>query len=239
MFTLALIFFLAAFVQSMAGFGMALVAMPLLVRVLAVEMATPLVAIVAFVLEFVILLRYREAFRWRAVSRITLASLLGVPLGVWLLQRVDAAIITTVLGVIVSGYALYALVRPVLPQLTHNAWAYSFGFLAGMLGGAYGTSGPPVIVYGTARRWPPAEFKSNLQGFFLVNGLVIIVSHAVSGNVTAVLWQNFLFALPGLVLGLLAGLALSDRLDPNRFRQLVLVLLLALGASLLWSGLRG
>ena len=229
-----LIVFIAIFTQTVSGFGLALVSMPLLVAVLGIQTAAPLVALIAVVAEFILLLRYRADLNLRAVSRLVLASLIGIPVGVYLLRRVDVNVVTAVLGIIVVGYALYALFAPRLPQLASQAWAYGFGFTAGILGGAYNTSGPPVIIYGDCRAWPPAAFKSNLQGFFLVNSIVVIATHAASGNLTPEVWRNFLIALPAIFLALIAGFSLDRYINPHRFRQIVLVLLILLGASLIF-----
>jgi uncharacterized membrane protein YfcA len=149
------------------------------------------------------------------------------------LRHLDAAIVTTALGVILVGYALYALFSPQLPQLSGRGWAYGFGFVAGLLSGAYNTPGPPVIIFGNCRGWPPNEFKGNLQGFFLVNSLVVVAVHIVSGNYIADVWSNFLLALPGLAVGLIAGFLLSKRINADLFRKIVLLLLIILGARLI------
>ena len=228
-----LIVFVAIFVQTITGFGLALVSMPLLVYVVGIQEAAPLVALVAGLAESLLLLRYRADLNLRAVTTLTVASLVGVPLGILLLRRVDAGLVTAVLGVLVFSFALYALFGPSLPQLSGKGWAYGFGFVSGLLGGAYNTGGPPVIIYGNCRRWPPAEFKSNLQGFFLVNSTFIIVGHAVGGNFTPVVWREFVTAVPAILLALLLGFRLDRYLNAQRFRRVVLFALLGLGVSLL------
>ncbi|MCA9951548.1 MAG: sulfite exporter TauE/SafE family protein [Anaerolineales bacterium] len=228
-----LIIFFAVFVQSSVGFGFALVSMPLLVELLGIQIAAPLVAVVAFTSEIFVLLRYRHALQIRTVVRLVIAALVGIPLGILLLRQVDPIIVTRALGVILVAYALYALFSPRLPLLANQLWAYGFGFVAGILGGAYNTSGPPVIIYGNCRRWPPNEFKSNLQGFFVFSSITVVLTHALSGNYTAVVGQNYLYAIPGMVLGLLAGFSLDGRINPDLFRKIVLVILVVLGIRLI------
>ena len=228
-----LIVFFAIVVQAASGFGLALVSMPLLVGVIGVGTATPLVAVIGITAEIFLLRRYWQALNFSAVKRLSLASIFGIPLGVYVLREVDGRIVTTVLGIIVTGYALYALLAPRLPQLRQPGWAYGFGFLGGVLSGAYNTSGPPVIIYGTCRRWEPTTFKGNLQAYFLLTSLFALSAHALSGNFTAVVWQNYLLALPGIGLGLLVGHWVDGRLNPARFRQGVLLLLVLLGIRLI------
>jgi hypothetical protein len=119
-----------------------------------------------------------------------------------------------------------------LPRLEHNLWAFTAGFLAGVLGGAYNTAGPPVILYGNCRRWPRDNFKSNLQGFFMVNSIVVLISHFLAGGFTAEVWRIVPFGLGAAILGILAGLRLDKHLNPQTFRKIVLVLLLVVGIRL-------
>ena len=227
-----LIVFLAVFTQSLSGFGSALVAMALLPELVGMSVATPFVAVMAMTVEGILLVRYRTALNLRAVWRVAAASLVGIPLGMFILKRIDENAAMTVLGVVIVGYALYAFFELKPPALSHPSWAYAFGLLAGMLGGAYNTSGPPVVVYGNSQRWLPAEFKSNLQGFFFLNSVLVVSGHALSHNLTPVVWQNYGYALPALGLGILSGVSLDRLIDPGIFRKIVLVLLLVMGARM-------
>jgi uncharacterized membrane protein YfcA len=225
--------FMALFTQSLSGFGLSLVSMPLLVPVLGIQTAAPFVAVIALVGEIILLVYYREALNIGVVWRLAVTAVVATPLGVFLLRLAPERLVLSVLGIIVAGYALYALLNFQLPRLEHPLWAYSAGFFAGLLGGAYNTSGPPVILYGNCRRWPRDSFKSNLQGFFTVNSVVILLSHFVAGGLTAEVWRFVPFGLGAAVLGIMAGTRLDKVLNPESFRQVVLVLLLILGVRLL------
>ncbi len=230
---IGLITFFAILTQSFTGFGLALVSMPLLTSVVGLQTATPLVALISLTAEAIILARYRDALNLKAVKQIALASVFGVPVGVLILRQVNEAIILPLMGVIVAGYAIYALFGPRLPAMAHPYWANSLGFVSGVLGGAYNITGPPVIIYGHCRRWQPAEFKGNLQGFFLLNSTLVLIAHAVARNLTAPVWHDFVFTLPAIGLGALAGFALDKRVEPDRFRTIVLWLLVGVGLSLI------
>lgn len=197
-------------------------------------MATPLVALVAVVLETILLLRYREALDVHAIWRVVLAGLIGTPLGVLFLSRVDENLALRLLGFVISGYALYALLDLKLPRLEGSLWAYFAGLVGGLLGGAYNTSGPPVIVYADCRRWQPNVFKSNLQGYFIVSSLAVLVSHFLNGNITPQVWKAFWWTLPFVSVGILAGLSLDRWLNPFVFRRVVLVLLVLMGIRLIF-----
>ena len=226
------IIFLSVFTQSLTGFGSALVAMALLPQLLGLQVSAPLVALIAGTIELVLLARYRSAINLRSIWRLSLASLVGIPIGVVFLKRVDERIVLTLLGGLLAGYALYALFKLRPPELRSSGRGYLFGFLAGMLGGAYNTSGPPAIIYGDCQRWSPSEFKSNLQGFFLLGDLVVIASHALAHNLNAAVFEVYWPALPVIGAALLAGLSLDKSLNPHLFRKFVLVLLVVMGVRL-------
>ncbi len=227
------VIFLALFTQSLSGFGLALVSMPLLVPLLGIQTAAPLVALIALFGEIILLVYYRADLNLGVVWRLALASVVGTPLGVLLLRSAPERLVLGALGFVVTGFALYALLNLRLPKLEHSFWGYVAGFLAGVLGGAYNTAGPPVILYGNCRRWPREAFKSNLQGFFTLNSIVILVSHFVAGGYTAEVWRVVPLALGAAVLGIIAGLRLDKRLNPETFRKVVLTLLLLVGIRLL------
>lgn len=235
-YSLVFVFFIVlagCFTQSLTGFGVALVTMAMLPSVLGLQIAPPLVALVAIALEVLMLIRYRASLKFRSISGVLLSSLIAIPFGVLYFRRLDEEIALFILGFIIALYALYALTGFRLPELKHPAWAWLFGLVSGLLGGAYNTSGPPVIVYGNCRRWSPQEFKSNLSGFFLAGSLVVVSSHWAGGNFTSDVWFFFLASLPALLLGFLLGQGMDRWLNPETFRRIVLLLLVVLGLRLM------
>ena len=235
-YNLVLVFFIVlagCFTQSLTGFGVALVTMAMLPSVLGLQVATPLVALVAIALEFLMLLRYRASLKFRSIRGLLISSLFAIPAGVLYFRRLDEGIALFILGLVITLYALYALTGFRLPELKHPAWAWLFGLFSGMLGGAYNTSGPPVIVYGNCQRWSPQEFKSNLSGFFLVGSSVVVSTHWAGGNLTSDVGFFFLISLPALLVGFLLGQGMDKWLNPETFRRIVQILLIILGARLM------
>jgi hypothetical protein len=112
-------------------------------------------------------------------------------------------------------------------------WAYPAGFLAGCLGGAYNTPGPPVIVYGSLQQWPKDEYRAILQTLFFISGVLIVGSHLLAGHMTRSVWALYAWAAPALLLGLWTGTRLDRRVDQERFRTMVLVVILVLGTTLM------
>jgi uncharacterized membrane protein YfcA len=232
----ALVVFLASFVMGLAGFGIALVAMAFLPYLMAPAAAIVLLTIYAFVFSVIVVAQLRRDLAPRSLLHLVAGSLAGTAPGVWLLASIDARTLSRLVGAVLVVVVLLE-VRRVLPDRPPGRrWALGAGFLAGLVGAAVGTPGPPVIVYAATQGWSPRTMKANIMGFFVVNQGVILLGYWWAGLLTAsVLRLTATLALPALA-GVLAGAAAFGRLDPARFRRLVFALLLVSGLVLLIRG---
>ncbi|NER79768.1 MAG: sulfite exporter TauE/SafE family protein, partial [Leptolyngbya sp. SIO1D8] len=137
------------------------------------------------------------------------------------------------LGIFLIGFGIYRLANWHLLKLEASFWAIPFGFVAGILGGAYNTNGPPVVIYGEMRRWSPAQFRATLQGYFLPAGLGIAASHGLTGLWNAEIFRLYGVSLPGILGAIAIGGWINQRLTVGRFQFLLSGLLIFFGV-LLW-----
>ena len=230
---IAIVNFLATLSQTVVGFGAPLISMPFMIVWLGAKTATPLSALVGLLTSIFVLIYYRSHFNLQAVTKLVAASVIGVPVGTYFLNLVDPRSLKILLGVIVISYGLYSLFSPKLPKLRGKLWEYIFGFIAGIMGGALNTSGPIVVIYASFKQWKPEEFRSNLQGFFIVTNIVIMVSHFFSGNLDNQFAANVWWAIGGMALAIVVGLIISNRVNEKIFRTLVIIVLIASGIQLL------
>jgi len=126
-----------------------------------------------------------------------------------------------------------------MPKLKSDRSSYLFGFVAGLLGGAYNTNGPPIVIFASMREWSPAELRATLQGYFFVTGFMLLGAHAVGG-----LWNERVFTLYGLSLPVIAtaillGSRLHKKVSPQRFRKAIHVLLVLVAIMLFFKALTG
>ena len=170
------ILFVSTFIHSTLGFGQALIAMPLLAMIIELMTATPLVAFVLMTIAAVILLRNWRIVDLSAVWRLVLSSCFGIPVGLFLLQGVPEGQMKIFLGILVILFSLFNLTNRHLKMIDlsqvrgGSILAYLFGFVAGVLGAAYNTSGVVITIYATLRDWAPDRFRSTLQSYFVFTG---------------------------------------------------------------------
>jgi len=225
----------AAFLQCLTGFGFAAIIMPLLTLLLGLHTAAPLVALAGLTVYSINLVRYRRAINFEEVWRLVAASIVGVPVGFWVLTNVDESLVSRVLGWLLILYAIYSLVRPVASRSLSRWWVYPSGFLAGCLGGAYNTPGPPVIVYGSQRQLPKDEFRAVLQAFFFFTTVLVVTAHLLARNVTTQVFTYYLYTVPALLVGILVGVRVDRYVDRARFRTLVSIMTMGLGLLLVFG----
>lgn len=230
---------LGALVQSVAGFGFALTALPILASATSFGLAAPLLALNGLGNGTFMWLRYHRHFQWSAVRRMVFAAITGIPVGLYGLKYAPESVMLVALGVIIGGYALYALTQVASPKLRSPFWAYGFGFLAGTLSGAYNIPGPPAVFYGQCCRWTPEQFKGNLTGFFAFNTVTVIIGHTFQHRITPDVLRLLAIALPCSLTGFIIGTYLSRSINPATFRTLVLVLLIITGIRLILAGFGG
>ncbi len=228
------VIFFAVFTQTAAGFGIALVAMPLLTSLIGLEVAAPLIALIALMMRPALLLRYRHSFRLGHMWRLILASFLGVGLGSLLVVTINNNIVERLLGVVVIVYAVYSLINPHIEPIRSHIWAYLMGFISGFLARLYNIGGPPAVIYADGQRWNPEAFKGNLQAHGAITSATVILARYLHGDFTPEVMHYFLMTLPALVFGVFVGFYLERRINAGLFRKIVLVMLIFVGLSLIF-----
>ena len=232
----ALVMFLASFVMGLTGFGIALVAMAFLPWLMSPVTAIVVLTIYALVFSLVVIVQLRRDLTLRALADLLIGTVAGTPLGVWVLATLPVSALNRLIGLVLVIVVVLEM-RGVMPRrLVGRGWGLATGFLAGLIGGAVGTPGPPVIVYATTQGWSPRTMKANTMGFFVVNQGAILIAYWWAGLLTPeVATVAATYALPALA-GVGAGVALFGHLDPARFRRIVFALLLVSGLILLVGG---
>ena len=91
------------------------------------------------------------------------------------------------------------------------------------------TGGPPVVIYGTLRRWQPESFRATLQLYFLFTSILALIGHGLAGLWTRDVWLLFLYTLPGLLAGLYFGDKINLMIPKQLFNRIIYTLLIVTG----------
>jgi len=230
-----------AFVHGAAGFGFAMIFMPIASQLVGIQSAAGYLSIVGSATTLQLLYYNRAAVNWAEVRRLVLGALPGLACGLTLLRFGEPDILKKVLGAGISSYAIFGLfieprlLPPDLPPLPFKRHPLGLlaGFLGGFFGGAIGVNGAPVVVYASIRRWPKDCFKSIIQGFLVTTNALALTGYAATGIITRSVLTTGLVLLPVGLIAATLGHAAATRLSPETFRKLALSLILAMGALLI------
>src|SRR3954465_7483420 len=103
------VLFGATLLRSALGFGEALIAVPLLAFVLPVKVAAPIAVLVSITVAAVVVAQDWRHVHVRSAVQLVLSSLIGIPIGLFMLRSVSEPIVKGVLGLLVAGFAVSAL----------------------------------------------------------------------------------------------------------------------------------
>jgi len=232
-----LVLFLATVIRSAFGFGEALVAVPLLALAIPVKTAAPIAVLASIAVALVVVLQDWRHIHLRSALWLVVPALFGIPIGLMALKTVPEHVVKLILAVVIIGFSAWSLVPRASLELKNERLAGVFGFLSGILGGAYGMNGPPLAIYGSLRRWAPANFRATLQGYFLPASAAVMAGYWLSGLWTITVSRLFLLSLPGVVLGIFLGRAINRRLNARQFVVYVHIVLIGIGVLLLAQAL--
>jgi hypothetical protein len=229
------IIFVATLIRSAFGFGEALIAVPLLAFFMPVKVAAPLAVLVSITIAAVVVAQDWRHIQVRSAGWLVLSTLFGIPLGLLLLTRTPEHWIKLVLGGLILLFALFCLAGRIRFRLHHDSrgWLLGCGFIAGILGGAYGMNGPPLVIYGQLRNWTAQHFRATLQAYFLPASALGMIGYLVAGLWTRALTNDYLLCLPVMLPAVFLGRIINHRLSSAAFSRYVYAGLAAIGAGLL------
>jgi uncharacterized membrane protein YfcA len=227
------IIFLATLVRSAFGFGEALIAVPLLAHFVPIPVAVPLATLVSITVAGLILVQDWRKVHARSAWRLILSTLFGIPIGLFILTMVSPPVVKASMAVIIIVFSTYCLFARWRPHLADDKLACVFGLGAGVLGGAYGMNGPPLVVYATLRRWTPAHFRATLQGYFLPASTAGMCGFWAAGLWVPEVTRYFLFSLAPAVAAIAIGRVVNRRMSADAFIRFVHLSLIGIGLLLL------
>ena len=227
--------FAAAFAVGAAGFGDALVATAFWLPFIAPQDAVPLIVALGLTIQIIALWRLHGGLDYRHVRPFLIGGALGVPFGAYLLAYANPDLFRFAMGVFLVCYSGLFLAWRSMPHVTAGGAILDGGIggIGGVLGGLAGLSGFIPAMWCSQRGWLPAEQRGVTQPYILTMHGMALAWLAVGGLVTWRTGESYLWTLPGIVAGLWLGLKFYGRLDPQKFRKIVLIMLMVSGVLLL------
>lgn len=240
---LALIFMASGMVKGISGFGMPFIAIPASTILFNVPITQAMGWVLAsgFATNIVQLAQTRR--QWRVLRQIwilLLALLATMAFTVQLLSALNTHVLSMVLGGVMIISIAAQLAKPLRVPSERKHLYYLFGgFFSGLFGGLTSFFGFPSLQVLIASGLQKTEFIF-ATSFVLFSGTVVLaIGLGSQGLVTRYDGLMSLLLFVPAVLGMLIGQRLRNRMSPVVFARVVLLVLLATGASMLIRGVVG
>ena len=227
---------LGAFVQTVTGFGGALVLAPVLFGTMQPAQAVLISALLGLVQSGALVARYRHDVLRSDVRSLLAFAVPGLAVGVLVLRVASPSLLRVVVGVSVIAATLARRLLAPGRHVSERA-AGPAGFLAGVLTTSATVNGPPLVLFLSGRGATAPQMRGTLAAIFLVLDTLTVGALALGGTLVGPPPAAVAALAISFPLGLLAGLWLGDRMPEHVYARSVTVLLLALGVASIIGGI--
>lgn len=229
--------FLAGIIKGATGLGYASCALPFLVLAIGLKPAMALVLAPAIATNISLVLttgHLRETIE--KFHRMYLAMVPGIGIGLLLLLWVDQSVATKVLGAVILCYVVLGLARPAfaLAERLRRPLQVPAGFFNGVFTGLTGSQVVPLLPYVMALQLDANRTVQAINMGVIVSTAVLSLGLFFAGILTMQLAGGSLAAIVPALIGTSIGVRLRQVISVARFRQVVLVTLLAIGLLMIF-----
>lgn len=241
-FALLLLTLVGTLIEAVLGFGFAVMFMPAAALLVAPQHAVAVSLVLGTLMGAGLYIEQTPRAPLRSIGPLVAGALLGTPIGILALLRLDEAW----LRLLVAGSVLLTAVVTTAggsghtrPTRADHAWGQALvGLLGGAIRAAISMGGPPVVLYQHWVGGGAQQIRARLYAYFFWLGVPATLMAVPAGVFTVEVLRDSAVALPGLVLGIVVGRRLRPHLGEHWFWRLSMAMLVATSALALYGAAR-
>lgn len=224
--------------------GVGALATPLVALVLPPTIAAALLLPILIVQDVVSVWSFRKTWDGWIIGWMLPGAAVGIAAGYLYAERVDEAKLMAALGAITLAFGLYRLWVErggrVVAASTSPGWVGSlFGIATGFTSQIAHAGGPPFQMWVTPRRLPHLVFVGTSSILFAAINWMKVPAYIALGAFPHEVLVAAALLMPLAIGSTLLTVRWLKRIDGARFYGLIYVLMVLLGAKLLWDGIAG
>jgi hypothetical protein len=233
---LSLIIFISSIVRGFTGFGLALVAVPLIQFFMPVTDTAVFIAVINVIFSLLYFRKSKEIVKDQPLGTMALWTGIGVAAGTVILKFVNPAYIQLIWGVLIIFIVIF-LVRGLNLNIRSERTALTLsGMFGGILAGATGITGPPVAIILSSRKTPKEKFNAIISIFILFAVSYALLFYLITGLIRKEVILLALCSIPALLAGLYTGDRLVSHISQKTFTTVVYIVLVIMGFITLYKG---
>ncbi|TRZ67211.1 MAG: sulfite exporter TauE/SafE family protein [Rhodocyclaceae bacterium] len=229
----------AGFIQGISGFAFALVATSLWAWTLEPKLLVPTVVVTSLLGQAISILNVKAEVKLARASPFLIGGAIGVPAGAMVLPMLNVEVFRFGIGIILVIYCSIMLGRTHLPLIRGGGRVADscVGLISGVMGGATGIAGPPMILWCALRGWDKDIQRATFQAYFIGVQILTIVIYVATGLINATSMHLLLIAALPIIISSWLGSRVFKRFSNQYFQKVIIGLLLLSGFTLFLSGL--
>lgn len=227
----------AGFVRGLTGFGLGMVAVPLLSIIFSPKIVVPAVIIQTILTNVPLVWTVRHDLRPMHMWPLITSAVVGLPAGILLLRWLDPDPLRLFIGATVTVTAVLMLAGFHANIRRERVAFVPVGLASGVLNGTSALSGPPVVLFFANQEMPPKVFRANILFFFFASNTIAVPIFLASGLVNADVLVMTFALFPALAIGTWLGARFAGRVQATVFKRLTLGVVLLAGVSSIGNGL--
>jgi uncharacterized protein len=226
---------LAGFVQGLSGFGFGLTAMSLWAWTLEPQLAAVLSVFGGLTGQVIQAVTVRRGFNLSRLAPFVTGGLCGLPLGIYILPRLDVPLFKGLLGVLMIVICPLMFFAARLPRVTHGGRLADglAGMAGGVMGGLGGFTGVVPTLWCQLRGFDKDVARAVIQNFNLSMLTITFATYLVTGIARREMLPLFAVVAPAMLIPSLLGARLYVGISDITFRKVVLGLLTLSGVAML------
>jgi uncharacterized membrane protein YfcA len=228
--------FFGGFVSGISGFAFSAVAGAIVLHFYPANIAVPLMMVCALIAQTYSLVNLRKSMEWAQSLPLIIGGVVGIPLGLYALRSIDSHSFRIGFGIFLTAYAAYMLLWPatvISKEVGGKATDSAIGFASGVVGGLTAFPGALPTMWCDLRGLPKDAKRGLTQPFIATMQLFGFLLVMIHGDFSADMGWKLVWALPGLIVGTVLGLAAFGKINDLIFRRTILSLLMLSGVSLI------
>lgn len=231
------IVFTAFLLRGFTGFGSAVFGVPLILLMAGISFVVPAYLILDAVATGILTVETKKYFNWRIALPVVLGMIPGNILGTYILSSYDIPILKIVLGVLILIFSLYIFFIKETPEVKDRRGIFGFtaGAFSGVLGGIFGVSGPPIVIYLKCRIPQKDMFRAQIVLLIIFENVFRLFLYTYGGLFNPFNLTFALILLPAMALGLFFGSRSNIKASQRTFDIIAAGILTMAGAGLIFG----
>lgn len=227
----------ASFIQRTIGFGFGIfimTALPFLMPSYAE--AVTLSGLLSLTSATVVMIQFVKYVTWKRLLPMVGAFVVFSTAAILLLDKMEGPTMRRILGLMLLFLSFYfaffkeKLQRYIKPT---PGWLLGTGSVSGVMGGLFGMHGPPIVLYLIVSEPSKNHYMGMIQTYAVITNITMLAVRAYNGYVTPTVGTTYLYALGGLIVGIIAGNWAYKRIPNRLFTYIVYAYIGISGAIIL------